>query len=211
MRMNVFAALLFVGVSQFLSTTGFAATAPSGFDEPGLMDQLQKGKIVQKDIVNTARELKVLYRSFFKGITVDDYINTVIDHDRYFKYLSDVKDSQRVKEVVANEQYEYKVTLNVSTPLGKMELEPALVQRIAKGATATDETLITDTVTNYEKDIKGAGFDTRIVPYDGGLLIAHTNYLNLKSATFFGSAKKDFREGNAAKVEELRDELKAKP
>jgi hypothetical protein len=58
---------LFVG-AQLLSTTGFAATAPSGFDEPGLIDQLQKGKIDQKDIENTARGLKVLYRSFFKGI-----------------------------------------------------------------------------------------------------------------------------------------------
>lgn len=211
MRMNVFAALLFVGASQLFSTTGFAGTAPSGFDEPGLIDQLQKGKIDQKDIVNTARELKVLYRSFFKGITVDDYINKVIDHDSYYKYLSDVKDSKRLKEVVANKQYEYEVTVNVSTPLGKMKLEPTLEQKIAKGATLTDETTLTDTVTNYEKDIKGAGFDTRIVPYDGGLLIAHTNYLHLKSASFFGSAKKDFREGNAAKVEELRDELKAKP
>ncbi|GEM_PF-6342293 len=211
MRMNFIAALFFISQSQLLSTTALAATPPSGFDEPGLVDQLQKGKIVQKDIVNTARELKVHYRSFFKGISVDDYIAKVIDHDNYSKYLSDVKSSKRLKEIDAGKHYEYEMTISTRTPLGRMDFDPVLDQVINEGAAATDETTITDTVTNYSKDLKGGGYDSRIVPYDGGLLIAHTNYLSLKSASFFGSTKKDFRDGGATKIEELRSELKAKP
>lgn len=211
MRMNLIAALFVLSASQLLSTTAFAATPPSGFDEPGLVDQLQKGKVVQKDVVNTARELKVLYRSFFKGISVDDYIAIIIDHDNYSKYLSDVKASKRLKEIDAGKHYEYELTISTRTPLGKMDFDPVLDQVINKGATATDESTITDTVTNYTKDIKGGGYETRIVPYNGGLLIAHTNYLSLKSTSFFGSAKKDFRDGGETKIIELRDELKAKP
>jgi hypothetical protein len=73
-----------------------------------------------------------------------------------------------------------------------MKLEPTLEQKIVKGAMVTDETNITDTVTNYEKDIKGAGFDTRIVPYDGGLSIAHTNYLHRSRPVSSAQRKKTF-------------------
>ncbi len=211
MRLNLFSVVFAVSVSLFLSTSAAAARPPTGFDEPGVIDQLMKGKVLQKDLVSTLREIKVQYRSFFKGISVDEYIAKVIDHDNYFKYLSDVKSSKRIKEVVAGKRYEYELEMDVRTPLGNMTLEPVFDQLINKGAAATDETTLTDTVTNYTSDIKGAGYDTRIVPYEDGLLIAHTNYLTLKSATLFGSAKKDFRDGGATKIEELRTELKAKP
>ena len=95
--------------------------------------------------------------------------------------------------------------------MGPLTIEPVLDQVITQGATAADETTIADSVTNYTKEINEAGFDTRVVPYDGGLLIAYTNYMSMKKFTLFAAAKKEFRDGNEKKLEELRTELKANP
>ena len=87
------------------------APAPKGFDEPGLIDQLRKGKIIQKDLVSTTKEIRVLYKSFFKGITTDDYLAKIIEQDSYDRFLSNMKESKRLKSYSAGKHYQYTVKI----------------------------------------------------------------------------------------------------
>lgn len=195
----------------FLFSSSLFATVPSGFDDPGLIAKLKKGDIVQKEITSTAKEIKVLYRAFFKGITAEDYAKKLEQHDDYKTFMSDVKDSKRLNTYATGRKYEYTITMESATPIGNRTFEPIFDQDIQVATNPDDESFVTDMVTNYTSDLRSAGFDTRLVPYDGGLLLAHTVHMHLKKYVFIGSAKKDFRDGCLGMIEDLRTELKATP
>lgn len=203
--------LFAVSAVLFSNTLMAAPPAPKGFDDKGLIDLLLKGDIDSKDLVNTSKEMKVLYRAYFDQITTADYLEKIEDQDNYRNIFSEIKDSTRLSKYATGRKYQYQITANLSTPVGNMPVKPVIDQEIIEGATASDGASVTDTVTNYSKEIHAAGMTTRMVPYGNGLLVASTVQLHLKGYSFIGSTKADFRKGNLTMVEELRDELNANP
>lgn len=200
-----------VSVVLFSNALMAVAPPPKGFDDKGLIDKLLKGDIDSKDLVNNSKEMKVHYRAYFHKITAADYLAKIEDQDNYKKIFAEITDSSRLSKYSVGRKYQYQITMNPSTPIGKMTVKPVIDQEIVEGATPSDESSVTDTVTNYTKEISAAGMTTRIVPYGDGLLVANTVQLHLKSYSFMGSAKADFRKGHRDMVEELRNELKANP
>src|SRR4051812_22949885 len=82
------------------------AKAPAGFDDPGLIASLKAGKIAQKDLLSTSKELKVLYRSYFKGVSAEDYAKKTEQHDDYEKFFSAIKGAKRLTKYAAGRRYE---------------------------------------------------------------------------------------------------------
>jgi hypothetical protein len=197
-------ALLFGSVASI-------ASVPAGFEEPGLVDQLLKGKIIYKDLTSSTRELRVLYRSYFRGITAADYVAKIEQHDEYRKWFSSIKDSRRLDTLVAGEKYLYEVSTEVATPVGKKTVTPEVEQTVALATLPDAESTVVDKVQNYASDIHTGGMETRLVPYKGGLLVAHTAHVHLKNYLLIASAKQGFRKGFYDMLSELRNELKANP
>lgn len=204
---------LFAAASLALSMPSWAAssTVPTGFDDPGLMDSLRKGKIHQKDLLSTSNEMRVLFRSLFVDTTAADFVDIIEDHDHYNKIFSKIKDSQRLKTYTSGRKFAYEVTMDTATPIGSMTIQPQLLQEIDLATDPDKESTVTDTVTNYTKDVDQAGLSTRLVPFEKGLLVATTVHIKLKSGFLVTTAKSQLRQTFKDMVQELRDALKANP
>jgi hypothetical protein len=165
----------------------FAAEPPAGFDA-ALLKRVMKGEIVLEQKIDTAREMKSVFRAFVPGASPEAYQKVVLNYEKYPSIFSDVLQAQTRN--TTPDSASYWIQLQVRVALFQREIELEGVHAIWYPKDAQSEGALLNTITNQEEYLEFATAYSRLIPWEGGTLIEDTVHLKLQPSVSFGSMLK---------------------
>ncbi len=178
-----------------VSAVALAGELPTGFEAPGLITALKGKKIVIESPVSTPTELIQVSKAFFKGVSVDNYLQLATDHKKYalmFKGGSPRIENAATTSVNSTKtEFEYSLLVEVDGPFGSvLEVTATGKQVVAKGAEMMAESTIDNQLTNHKDKLILANESTRVIPFEDGFLLLHQLHIVLKQQTTASAALK---------------------
>ena len=199
-------------VAIFLGRLALADGAPAGFEDPKLLAQVLSGKVVVEDKVSTNVEFVSIGKAFFKGASPEAYSKLAIDYKLYPKMFEEVVEGKAIKNNAEMTELDFMLHMVVSVGPFQQDVYPEGHHNVMYPKDAISEGLIKMKITNYTEYIKDATQSTRLIPYQGGILVEDTVHVLLQNPSAqAGLVKKKLKEFYNKYITNLRKELKAVP
>lgn len=192
------------------AVTAMAAPAdpPIGFEDPALLGTVMDGKIVLQDKVDSKVEFRTVAKAFFNKVSPDSYVALAVNHPKYKDLFSEVKKGETTKISDDKSTYDYKLHLRISVGPFSQDVYPEGRQVITLATDALAEARIDNEIVNYKDEIKSAIQVTRLIPYQGGILVEDDVHVVLaKPSAQSGMIKKKLKEFFTKYVTAFRKEL----
>lgn len=182
-------------ISFIFSLSLVADPAPKGFEDPALLEQVLKGKIVTKEIVNTPTEVHTVIKSFFQAVSSDAYLDLAVDYPKYSQMFSEIESAHQL--TVNADKTEYDCALNIKMKIGILEKKAyaELHQILTRSRDAISEAKFTQNITNNADKVVKAIQTTRLIPYSGGLLVEDDIHFVLTTEGAKGGVLKRYLKG----------------
>lgn len=164
-------ATLALAVFSLFSNHTFAADIPPGFEAPGLIDRLLAGEIVLEEKVNNKFDYQAYQRAFAPKASAEAYIKIAINHAAYPNYFKEVQSAKTTAQNADLTEIDYWADVIFKSGIFSYHLYPTGKQLITYAKDAVSESKIDNKITNYPDRIKVGQQITRLVPYEGGILI----------------------------------------
>jgi len=178
-----------------MSSITFAGETPKGFEDAKLLGRVMNGEIVFTPIKDTAIEFRGYVRSFFNKVSTDAYIDLATNHARYPELFNEIKDVKSIGSNAAKTEFDYRATLMVSVGPFTQPVYPQLHQIIARATETLGEAHLAQTITNYADMIAKSLHKTRLIPYEGGILVEdEVSFTLAKSVLGAGTVKNKLKE-----------------
>lgn len=170
-----------LGLALFLSAVSLADT-PKGFEDPAMLEKIMKGTIVKTTVVDTKMESKIVLKAYSNKTSTDAYIDLAINHAKYPALFPEFQDAKTTKVSEDKTEYNYWSDLIIQHGFLSLHVNPEGVQKITRAKETAGEAFVEHTLTNYKDLIEVGSQNTRLVPYDNGILIEDTVYVKVKQS-----------------------------
>jgi hypothetical protein len=190
----------------------FADTPPVGFEDPALLDAVLKGKIVAKDLVNTPTEVHTVIKSYFHKVNGDAYLDLAVDYPKYPELFAEIENAKQI--AVNADKTEYDCGIDIKMKVGILEKKAyaELHQILTRVPDALSEDKFTQTITNNKDKVVKALQTTRLIPYEGGILVEDDiHFILTKDGAVGGVLKKYLKNLFDRYTLTFRKELKGEP
>lgn len=163
------------------SRATLAADGPiAGFEDPAVLSRVMGGEIVAEEKAATGKEFETVFRAFFKGVSPDAYRDLATNHVKYPDlFPDDVKSAETTKSNKERTEFEYKMDLVFRIGIFVQHVYPELRQVYTPAPDAVSEAKMWQTVLNYKEYLTDSTETTRLIPYQGGILIHDTIHFTL--------------------------------
>ncbi len=188
------------------------ADAPAGFEDPALLAKVMQGKIVIEDKVSTSTEFVSVGKAFFKQTSPVVYSQLAVNYPLYPKMFEEIKEGQLLNSNAEKTEFDFKLHMEVSVGPFAYDVYPEGKHLLQLPQDAISEGKVVMKVTNYTEYLKRADQTTRLIPYEGGILVEDTVHVVLQKASSQGNiVKKKLKEFYNKYIDGMRKELKAQP
>ena len=161
-------ALACVALSAFARVS---AAAIPGFEDPKVLEKVMKGEIVTEEVTQTKKDFRTVFRLYVPKADTVAWTNVVTDHAKYPSMISQVKSAETTKVNAEKTEYEYKMELLVKVGPFSQKIYPEGRQNVTPAKDAVSEAVVVNTITNYQDMIAKNSETTRLIPYEGGILV----------------------------------------
>lgn len=167
------------GFSLFLSALAFGADAPKGFNDPALLAKLMKGEIVKTTLTENKLETKVVLRAFSNKTSTDAYIDLAVNHAKYPALFEEIQDAKTVSVDKDRMTYDWWMDRIVGSGFLSFHVYIEGTQKLTRAKEASGEAFVENKMKNYKEYVQLGTQNTRLVPYEGGILIEDTIYVKV--------------------------------
>lgn len=174
--------VLGIALSVFCSAPLFAADPPpKGFDDPKSLEKIMAGEIVKTQVIDTKMETKVILRAFCNKSSTDAFIDVAINHGKYPVMFPEIQDAKTTATNAEKTQYDWWADMLVKQGFISFHVHPEGVQKITRAKDATSEATIENTLKNYADLVEVGQQNTRLIPFENGVLVEDTVYVKVKT------------------------------
>ncbi len=152
---------------------------PAGFDAETLEKVLQ-GKTVIKNVINTKLELHSYIRAFFDDVIAQEYVELATDHPKFPTLFPEVKEGRTTYVNESKTQFEYALSMVIEYGIYLIPFNPTGIQKIKHGQDSVSESTIENEVTNYKERFEFIRQNTRLIPFQTGILIEEDVHMKMK-------------------------------
>ena len=170
---------------SLLSCIAGASDLPKGFEKPGFIEELKTGKVIMETPVSSSTELIQIVRAYFKSVNTEHYIELAINHEKYGLMFKDgsprIKSASTVNVNPEKTEYEYALLVEADGPLNSVfEVKATGKQTVFRAESELLESKIENILTSHKDKFIRATQDTRIIPFEDGLLVEDRFQIILK-------------------------------
>ena len=163
--------------SLLLTASILFSGAPAGFESPGLIERLRKGETVKETRVDTRKEFHFVHKAYYRNVTPEAFAGLAVNHQRYPELFQEVVSGATLRVDHGAGQYDYRLHVRVDVGLFRQDAHPEGTHVVTK---APAEWKIANRVTNYPHYAEVADQRTRLIPWEGGILIEDEVHVRLK-------------------------------
>lgn len=156
------------------------AEVPAGFESPGLMARLEKGEIVLDEKISTKTEFLDVFRAYFNKVSPDAYAGLVTTYSKYPDMFDQIEEATLLTTNPDRTIFTYKLKMNVAVGPFHSTIYPEGRHTITLNTIG--ESKVYNEITNYQDHLETATETTRLIPYQGGMLVEDTVHAKLKKA-----------------------------
>lgn len=202
--------LAFVLCLLVLASSMTLADPPEGFEDPGLLAKVLNGDIVIEDIVDIPLEFRSYGRSYFDGVSSEAFVEGITDHARWPDLIGEVKEAKTTKINADQTEFDFWAHMIVNYLFFTYEFYPEGRQTISPAPDILSETKIYSVITNYQEEYKMLEMDTRLIPYETGILVEDDIHIVLVEESLYSDiAKKEAKKKYLELMTNLRKDLQS--
>ncbi len=182
-----------LGTLLIFSATSFAGN-PEGFDDATLAKALQ-GETVLETLKDTGDEYHIFQRTYFANVSSDAYIELAVNHPKYVDMFDEVEAAQTLS--INNDRTNFKYSLNLKVKVGfaTFYMDGEGEQKVTYAPAPDEEALIKNTLVGHQDKVKHLYQNTRMIPYQGGILIEEELHLKMQKASTTNTMIKNYLKG----------------
>lgn len=202
---TLLATCVLIGVSSRV----LAAEPPAGFDAETLK-QVMAGKIVAEVKTDEKTEYRQINRAYFNKVSTDAFLDLAVNHAKYPALFSpEVQDARTLTVNDDKTVYTYLMDLEVTMGLFTFYLHPEAKHTLKRAADPTAEATLKNELTSHKEQVEFLYQNTRLVPYENGLLVEEDLHLKIKQGSAQSASIKSYLKKFFARyVDTFRRELK---
>ncbi len=176
------------------SVSAMADVVP-GFEDAAVFKDVMAGKIKVQELAATDTKATFVIRAFFPKTSSDLYVDLVTNHKEYPAMFSEIKDAKTLSANAERTEWTYWMDILITHLIFSQHIYPEGKQVYQRAADAVSEGVLTHTLSNYGEDMKEMVQKTRLIPYQGGILVHdYIHYESKKSSSFSGTIQKKLKE-----------------
>lgn len=191
----------------FVCSLVFAADKPQGFEDPAIYDAVMAGQIHEEKLVDSKKESRRIFRVFFPKTSPDAFVDLATNHPKYPVMFPEIKEAKTTKVNPERTVFEARMHIPVKVGPFTKHLYPELRQTISRAPDAITEWKIVSELLNQKDSIDFLRSSSRLIPWEGGILIHTDSHFLLKDQPLLGTIKKEMMQQERRQIEVFRKEL----
>jgi len=200
--------MFLLGLMSVLSSWVMAADFPKGFEKPGLIEKLKAGEVVYEEVKSTQTAYTGIHRAYFYKVSPEAYVAEVTQHKKYPDHFTEILQGETTK-IEKDHSWNYWLEMVVKVGIFSFKVYPELHHVFTPGKDAISEAVLLNELTNYGEHVKTATQTSRLIPYEGGMLIEDTINVEVKTANSqSGTIKKQVKDFFGKYIKVFRKVLK---
>ncbi len=168
-----------LGLALFFCALSSAADAPKGFEDPALLEKVMKGEVVKTTVLENKLETKVILRAYSNKTSTDAYMDLAVNHAKYAALFDEIQDAKTVSVDKDRTTYDWWIDRIVGSGFLSFHVYPEGTQILTRAKDATSEATIENRMKNYKDQVVVGVQNTRLIPYENGILIEDTVYVKV--------------------------------
>ena len=181
-------------MNRFLSWAAvffLSGLALADLNDPAEIQKLLQGTIIQKDTINTKKEFQTITKAFFKQVSADAYAALAVNYAVYPTMFEEVTEGKTIKSNHDQTEHDYWLHLVIYAGPFTEHIYPEGHHTIVRPIDGTSEGKVLNQLTNYPEYIDVATQQTRLVPYQGGILVEDDVHILMKDETVYSKLVKN--------------------
>ncbi len=177
-----------------ISFSAVADTIP-GFEDSALLKEVMDGKIKVQEVSTSDTQGTFVIRAFIPKASPEMYAEVATNHKEYPAMFSEVKDAKTKSVNSDRTEWTYWMDIQIKVFLFSQHIFPEGKQVFERPADAVSEGVLTHTVANYADTLKDMVEKSRLIPYEGGILVHdYVHYELQKPSSFADTIRKKLKE-----------------
>ncbi len=190
-----------------LSTSVYAADKPAGFENAAIYDAVMAGEIHESTVVDTKKESRRIFRAFFPKTSPEAFSDLATNHAKFPEMFPEILEGRTTKVNADRTEFESWMKVHVKVGPFSKTLYPEARQKIKRGADAISEWTMESELLNQKDSVEFVRGKSRLIPWEGGILIYLDSHFLLLQQAGLGMIKKKMMEQERRELEAFRKVL----
>ena len=173
-------------ILAFFSLSVTATELSRDFSDPSTFDAVLNGEIIVEDQLDTGTVFLSVVRAYFFRTHPREYVELITDHPRWPELVKDFREGRTLDSNPEGTLFDWWLSMRVQFGLFHYEFFPTGRQTVKE---RLGETTVHNLLDGGEM-VKIAEQRTRLVPYQGGMLLEDEIRVEIESPSPFASAAK---------------------
>jgi len=163
-----------------LALVARAETPPEGFEDAAVFEKVMGGEIHAQEALATKKEFRTIFRAYFPKIVATQYADLVVSHARYPEMFDEVKAAKTTKVNPGRTEFDYWAHIVYKFGIFNYDVYPEGRHTLVLPTTAYAEARVLHEVLNYKDQLNKVLETTRLIPWEGGILVHDDIYFMLQ-------------------------------
>jgi hypothetical protein len=184
-----------------------AATIP-GFEDPQVLEKVMAGTLTQNTVESASNMIHIVYRAFLPSVSPDLYVGVAANFEHYPDYMSDIKEGKTLSSNADHTELTFSLDYLLKLGFIKKQVQVEGTASYHKAPDAVSEATFNLGITNYTEYVSGGALNTRLIPYNGGILLyADLSATVLQGTVFMSTIRQKVGEGVNGMLAAFRTQL----
>lgn len=190
-----------------LSIGVYAADKPVGFEDAAIYDAVMAGEIHEATLVDTKKESRRIFRAFFPKTSPEAFLDLATNHAKFPEMFPEVLEARTTKVNADRTEFDSWMKVHIKVGPFSKTVYPETRQKIKRGADAISESTMDSELLNQKESVEFVRGTTRLIPWEGGILIHSDSHFLLHQQAGLGMIKKKMMEQERRELEAFRKVL----